>query len=91
MPLERSKIMNYLLLALSLIVSLVISVLIIDFILHVINFEKYFYIAYFLTFGAIFVFVNFCFANFSYKNKILYIIVVILGIIFLSYFLMKLY
>jgi len=87
--LHNNKIINYLLLLLSFIVTLLMSALIINVTLHIINFEKFFYIAYFLIFGAVFVFVNFYFVNFSYKNKFLYIIVVILIIIFLSYVLMR--
>jgi hypothetical protein len=89
-PLNNNKIINYLLLLLSFIVTLLMFALIINLTLYVINFEKFFYIAYFITFGAVFVFVNFYFVNFSYKNKFLYIIVTILIIIFLSYVLMRL-
>ena len=73
------------------IVTLIMSALLIDFISYIINSRIFFHITYFLTFGAIFIFVNYYFVHFSYKNKFLYNIVVTLGVIVLSYILMNVY
>ena len=88
---ENSKIKYYSLQILSLISTLILSILTIKIVLHMTNFDKYYPVVYFMVFGAVFVFIKQYFARYSYKNKYLYLVVVILGIALLYQSLIKLH
>jgi len=82
-PSENNKIMYYLLQSLSFILTLILLILAIIIVVHVIHCETYYHVVYFIAVGAVYMFIKYGYANFSYKNKYLYLIVIIVGIILL--------
>lgn len=90
-PSENNKIKYYSLQILSLIATLILSILTIKIVLHMTNFDKYYPIVYFMVFGAVFVFIKQYFANYSYKNKYLYLAVIIISIVLLYQSLIRLH
>jgi len=92
--LENNKIMYYLLQILSYIATLIILVLVINIVHYFIHLKKYYrivyFIIYFMGWGIIDIFIRYYFTNFYYKNKCLYLLIIILGIIFLSQILLRL-
>jgi len=78
---DNKKIKYYVLQVVSFIATLILSILTIKVVLRALNFENYYPIAYFMVFGAVFVFVKQYFSSYSYKSKLQYLVVTVICII----------